>query len=250
MKEIKKLAAALNTNMAKVSLIESKISETMQQARFPLPEKVLENKVPKFDGQVRIHGENAHSAGTMTYRLEKQIIPAERDQLEFLREQRQTEIGQAHIDGRAPAVTTFNEAIACIEGARAALPILERQLAAAKDSEEEARRELYITLAPVMNDYFSQAEKAYELVTEELRTQLGHMFAVSKIASRLGADHGAGLTARFNSYVEALRSRGLVVGRPHGVSSPDWISNILNLPSTETKEAELNGKLVELGVTL
>ena len=257
-KEIKKLLTQKGkaANDEKIQGINGEIEQATRDARFPSPETVEKIKVPVHFGGQHIHEEPQQ--GASTYRIEEYVIPAGLDPLDELRNRRQEEVGLAYIENRSPDISQIDDDIAKIEGARAALPILERKLLSANEEAGAIRDDINEVLAPIFEAEFTREELEYAaLINGGIQKHLGHMLALSKVASRLGLRLvAASLTARLEIYVDALRNRGLVVrtidNKPDSIYPPQWLDyrNFSTLPCVTTMEEGLKTEIAELGITL
>ncbi len=257
-KETKKLLTQKGkaANDEKIQGINREIEQATRDARFPSREVVEKIKVPVHFGGQGIHEERQQ--GASTYVIEERVIPAEPDPLEELRRQQQEEVGLAYIESRSPDISQINDQISKIEGARAALPILERKLLSANEEAGAIREDINEVLAPIFEAEFTKVEHEYAVVVnEQIQKHLGRMLALSTVASRLGLGLVAGsLNARLSIYIDALRNRGLVLravpNNPDSIYPPQWLDyrNFSTLPCVTSSEEELKTEIAELGITL
>ena len=226
-----------------VKALAAKIEETRAVARFPQPARIERTMEPMSDGAgVSIRHAGDQGPGATTYTVRETPIPAERDPLEDLKRQRDEEIGLAHIEGRARKHAHLDKAIADVEGARAAIPILERRHAEALAELEAVRKAHHEAMLPLLVGKFEVARDEYELALEGIRAALGRMYAVHQVATSI--DRVVGIVASFDNYLHGLRHDGLVTRRgPNHLGVVEWLDGRIDLPAAGEARAKLEAEL-------
>lgn len=220
---IKQKSADLSAQQKALTHLQTQYEETLGRARLPRP------------GYVEQSRRQDPLASCVSY-VQEVYVDAEGDLLETLQAERQEEIGKAFLEGRKPSLEKYDAAISEIEGARAALPILERQIEGAEAELKAVKIALQRMLVPVFADRFEAAHREYLAALDGVRAALGGLQAVANVADRLNVpghwDYQFRLLANDLHLVVLRKDReGAIHARP-----VEWLAGPVNVPSAAAEK--------------
>lgn len=199
METIKQLAIPVKQKKGEIISLREKLKQTRIDAQLPDPAKRTVERVPTsfvdnlaiHQDNLAIHQDHEPEPGKARTYIERTIEAAQStDHLELLKEKRQKEIGLAHLENRSPDTSTLDADIRRIEGARAAISLLEERIVLAQTELAALEKPLAEACYAFGREKLEEAQAKYWAALDMVAESLPYISGAAQLMGFFGEKAG------------------------------------------------------------